>query len=89
MKLIANLTAAILAASLPSRERGLKLDGTIHLFSETAGAPVAGAWIETRHHQQGEGGRMRSLPSRERGLKHLEQVNLRTFQRRSPRGSVD
>ena len=44
--------------SLPSRERGLKLNLLQSLAVAVRVAPLAGAWIETRHHPQGEGGRM-------------------------------
>ena len=54
--------------SLPSRERGLKLDEFQSETGDYCVAPLAGAWIEIpeiKHHRNV----IVSLPSRERGLK--------------------
>ena len=56
--------------SLPSRERGLKLDEFQSETGDYCVAPLAGAWIEIpeiKHHRNV----IVSLPSRERGLKLL------------------
>ena len=76
-------------ASLPSRERGLKLKILQNLLIIPSVAPLAGAWIEI-FHERGYQYRHKSLPSRERGLKSLRILLLVTrFFSRSPRGSVD
>ena len=57
-------------ASLPSRERGLKLQYKIlHRISHGV-APLAGAWIEIAKDLISLFAVMTSLPSRERGLKY-------------------
>ena len=76
------------SASLPSRERGLKLICNDSRYGLGPVAPLAGARIEILYmHCMCRGDP--SLPSRERGLKspHLHLRYRRT--RRSPRGSVD
>ena len=58
--------------SLPSRERGLKLDEFQSETGDYCVAPLAGAWIEIpeiKHHRNV----IVSLPSRERGLKCHDQ----------------
>ena len=55
--------------SLPSRERGLKLDEFQSETGDYCVAPLAGAWIEIpeiKHHRNV----IVSLPARERGLKY-------------------
>ena len=55
-------------ASLPTRERGLKLSVTYRGFLERQVAPHAGAWIETTVAREFVIA-LPSLPTRERGLK--------------------
>ena len=55
--------------SLPSRERGLKLDRTPLLVSRKQVAPFTGAWIEIWRNRR-YAACVPSLPSRERGLKY-------------------
>ena len=57
--------------SLPSRERGLKLLRSAHLFPCAKVAPFAGAWIEIEEEKAVKIEWVTSLPSRERGLKLL------------------
>ena len=57
-----------LAMSLPTRERGLKLDVRVGISGNVHVAPYTGAWIEIAGHQHGRLHRG-SLPTRERGLK--------------------
>ena len=38
-------------SSLPSRERGLKLDASVEYIQREGVAPLAGAWIEIRTNQ--------------------------------------
>ena len=74
--------------SLPSRERGLKLDEFQSETGDYCVAPLAGAWIEIpeiKHHRNV----IVSLPSRERGLKFCTLVLCTVKAGRSPRGSVD
>ena len=54
--------------SLPSRERGLKLDVDEFHDGRYGVAPLAGAWIEIIHSPPYKNS-ITSLPSRERGLK--------------------
>ena len=75
--------------SLPSRERGLKLQTSTRTGQLQKVAPFAGAWIEIT-----QGHLMRdifwSLPSRERGLKFvIPSLNIEPQKCRSLRGSVD
>ena len=55
--------------SLPSRERGLKLEKEKQIFVVGSVAPLAGAWIEIRRAYTSVTDIIVSLPSRERGLK--------------------
>ena len=57
-----------MAASLPSRERGLKCICGSTAYNSCYVAPLAGAWIEIRHCFFTASTAV-SLPSRERGLK--------------------
>ena len=54
--------------SLPSRERGLKLEEPNETRIIVKVAPLAGAWIEISYTTATAGSNL-SLPSRERGLK--------------------
>ena len=56
--------------SLPSRERGLKLDVTEDRGAHLIVAPLAGAWIEMVYLAVEVFLYFLSLPSRERGLKY-------------------
>ena len=75
--------------SLPSWERGLKVDKGIPLYSSSHVAPLVGAWIEIVNHCY-VASCHKSLPSWERGLK-LDRLSITDTvdPRRSPRGSVD
>ena len=57
--------------SLPSRERGLKLQRLCRVQRVLAVAPFTGAWIEIPPPPTQSTAR-RSLPSRERGLKFFD-----------------
>ena len=78
-----------LQRSLPSRERGSKLDVAPNVFERGDVAPLAGAWIETGIKRLHEVCRYGSLPSRERGSKQSGQSIDADILGRSPRGSVD
>ena len=62
--------------SLPSRERGLKLELHHLIFLLILVAPLTGAWIEIRIKTRTARNIKRSLPSRERGLKSEEYAKL-------------
>ena len=57
--------------SLPSRERGLKLDDRPRRYTTSQVAPFTGAWIEMRGAPATSSPASQSLPSRERGLKFM------------------
>ena len=84
-----NLRICEILRSLPSRERGLKLNGTGVTELVITVAPFAGAWIETQMISDVLCTQL-SLPSRERGLKHLRLHHpAKSNHCRSLRGSVD
>ena len=69
--------------SLPSRERGLKLDEFQSETGDYCVAPLAGAWIEIpeiKHHRNV----IVSLPSRERGLKYCDKCEGCTWRGVAP-----
>ena len=68
MKFFVTLLSAIFLASLPTRERGLKLFGDLMITHYVNVAPYAGAWIEIST-TSGLLLTAPSLPTRERGLK--------------------
>ena len=75
--------------SLPSRERGLKLEYDNNKYLVDVVAPLAGAWIEIIMDVATMDVDV-SLPSRERGLKSFHIIGFFcSVLRRSPRGSVD
>ena len=51
--MLKTLMESVSLASLPSRERGLKSSVAIVDRSDTAVAPLAGAWIEIGHGHDG------------------------------------
>ena len=75
-------------ASLPSRERELKLTPEDETLYDVDVAPLAGARIETTQTPV-RGTSLASLPSRERELKHLPRVRCGGRIGRSPRGSAN
>ena len=79
----------IFTASLPVRERGLKLVDNGSYFTGLHVAPRAGAWIEIKRGGEPHGYIRRSLPVRERGLKFRENALFAIVISRSPCGSVD
>ena len=72
------------AASLPSRERGLKSDKTLPYSPASIVAPFAGAWIEIHIEELQSGVVSKSLPSRERGLKLVSLLFYEGDQRSLP-----
>ena len=74
--------------SLPSWERGLKLDVATGNSKTAEVAPLVGAWIEITVLRSCRS-ILPSLPSWERGLKSESFGDVRDYSRRSPRGSVD
>ena len=75
--------------SLPSWERGLKLDGRKTCTRRICVAPLVGAWIEMQLSRIKISYRRKSLPSWERGLKFYGGIHHIHVPGRSPRGSVD
>ena len=65
------LSDGLFPLSLPTRERGLKLNMSYNQYKNTFVAPYAGAWIETRQDCRPLS-KIASLPTRERGLKQAE-----------------
>ena len=70
---------------------GAWIEIVIPLFAETlvSVAPYAGAWIEIYALRYQSMDILGSLPTRERGLKYSHRENIRAYQSRSLRGSVD
>ena len=70
--------------SLPSRERGLKLNKRKLDFPVFYVAPLAGAWVEIPSKVFEELGGYTSLPSRERGLKLDIEITARATELVAP-----
>ncbi len=76
-------------ASLPLRERGLKLSPEVPLFFIIPVAPPAGAWIETTQQRDTPSVDFVAPPAGAWIETMLPGVCKRTIESRSPCGSVD